>query len=152
MAIARVEAGLNAGSSHATTYSIEAYRFIESRYNVPIHELLGQTPTKDLKSPKVLHVMQITEGNKRTVHAVNPMKLLMYARFSLALLLATHTATAIVAPQTPLQKIDVSKLGPQVGERVPDFSLKDQNGKTWTLQSIMGPKGAVLVFFRSADW
>jgi hypothetical protein len=49
-------------------------------------------------------------------------------------------------------KIDVSKLGPQVGERVPDFNLQDQNGKTWTLQSIMGPKGAMLVFYRSADW
>jgi hypothetical protein len=49
-------------------------------------------------------------------------------------------------------KIDVSKLGPQVGERVPDFGLKDQNGKARTLQSIMGPKGAMLVFIRSADW
>ena len=49
-------------------------------------------------------------------------------------------------------KIDVSKLGPQVGERVPDFSLPDQHGKTRTLQSIMGPKGALLVFIRSADW
>lgn len=49
-------------------------------------------------------------------------------------------------------RIDLSKLGPKVGERVPDFSLKDQNGKTQTLQSIMGPKGAMLVFFRSADW
>lgn len=49
-------------------------------------------------------------------------------------------------------KIDVSKLGPQVGERVPDFSLKDQTGKTQTLESIMGPKGAMLVFIRSADW
>ena len=55
-------------------------------------------------------------------------------------------------PQTAPYKIDVSKLGPQVGKQVPDFSLKDQNGKTWTLQSIMGPKGAMLVFFRSADW
>jgi len=55
--------------------------------------------------------------------------------------------------QTPTRsKIDVSKLGPQVGERVPDFSLQDQNGKTWTLPSIMGPKGAMLVFVRSADW
>ena len=55
--------------------------------------------------------------------------------------------------QTPTRtKIDVSKLGPQVGERVPDFSLKDQHGKTWTLPSIMGPKGAMLVFVRSADW
>jgi hypothetical protein len=49
-------------------------------------------------------------------------------------------------------RIDVSKLGPQVGERVPDFSLKDQTGRTQTLQSIMGPKGAMLVFIRSADW
>ncbi len=57
-------------------------------------------------------------------------------------------------PQSPPARkpIDVSKLGPQVGERVPDFSLKDQNGKSWTLQSILGPKGAMLVFFRSADW
>ncbi len=55
--------------------------------------------------------------------------------------------------QTPTRKkIDVSKLGPQVGEPVPDFSLQDQNGKTRTLQSIMGPKGAMLVFVRSADW
>ncbi len=49
-------------------------------------------------------------------------------------------------------KIDISKLGPQVGERVPDFRLKDQVGKTRTLDSVMGPKGAMLVFFRSADW
>ncbi len=57
--------------------------------------------------------------------------------------------------QTPIPKrmnIDVSKLGPQVGEQVPDFSLKDQTGKTRTLQSIMGPKGVMLVFVRSADW
>jgi hypothetical protein len=48
--------------------------------------------------------------------------------------------------------VDLSKLGPQVGRRVPDFDLKDQNGKSWTLDSIMGPKGAMLVFYRSADW
>ena len=59
------------------------------------------------------------------------------------------------APQStpPLRtRIDVSTLGPQVGDRVPDFTLKDQHGKSWTLQSIAGPKGAMLVFFRSADW
>ena len=61
--------------------------------------------------------------------------------------------TRAARAQTPTRtKIDVSKLGPQVGERVPDFSLQDQHGKTWTLQSIMGPKGAMLVFLRSAEW
>jgi len=48
--------------------------------------------------------------------------------------------------------VNLLKLGPQAGQRVPDFSLKDQNGKLWTLNSIMGPKGAMLVFYRSADW
>ena len=52
----------------------------------------------------------------------------------------------------PRTRVDVSALGPQVGERVPDFSLQDQHGETRTLQSIMGPKGAMLVFVRSADW
>ena len=52
----------------------------------------------------------------------------------------------------PAAPIDVHRLGPQVGDHVPGFLLQDQAGKTWTLQSIMGPKGAVLVFFRSADW
>ena len=62
-------------------------------------------------------------------------------------------APQALQPSTPTRTpIDVSKLGPQVGERVPDFDLKDQNGKSWTLQSIMGPKGAMLVFIRSADW
>jgi hypothetical protein len=69
---------------------------------------------------------------------------------ALALLAALFAQTAAMA-QSP-GRIDVSKLGPQVGERVPDFTLKDQNGKTWTLQSIMQPKGAMLVFYRSADW
>jgi hypothetical protein len=44
------------------------------------------------------------------------------------------------------------KTGPGVGQPVPSFSASDQDGRTQTLQSIMGPKGAMLVFFRSADW
>ena len=48
--------------------------------------------------------------------------------------------------------IEVASLGPQVGERVPEFSLPDQNGEVQTLESIMGPNGALLLFHRSADW
>ena len=69
---------------------------------------------------------------------------------ALALLAALLSQTAAMTQSAP--RIDVSKLGPQVGERVPDFTLKDQNGKTWPLEWIMGPKGAMLVFYRSADW
>ena len=44
------------------------------------------------------------------------------------------------------------KTGPEVGQPIPGFSAKDQEGRPQTLKSIMGPMGAVLVFFRSADW
>jgi hypothetical protein len=61
----------------------------------------------------------------------------------------------LITPQLQGQariRIDVSKLGPQIGARVPDFRLSDQNGTVYTLQSIMGRRGAMLVFIRSADW
>jgi peroxiredoxin len=54
------------------------------------------------------------------------------------------------APQPTLP--DVQKLGPQVGTRVPDFTLLDQQGQSRTLASLTGPKGLMLVFYRSADW
>jgi hypothetical protein len=44
------------------------------------------------------------------------------------------------------------KTGPEVGQPVPAFSAPDQEGRNQTLKSIMGPKGAMIVFFRSADW
>ncbi len=48
--------------------------------------------------------------------------------------------------------VSVEALGPKVGERLPPFTLNDQTGKPRTLESIVGPKGAMIVFFRSADW
>ena len=68
------------------------------------------------------------------------------------LLFAGMLVQTASAPLPARQQIDVSKLGPQVGERVPDFSLRDQVGKTWSLRSLLGPKGMMLVFIRSADW
>ena len=44
------------------------------------------------------------------------------------------------------------KSGPDVGSRMPPFEAPDQNGKVHSLASLLGPKGAVLVFYRSADW
>ena len=48
--------------------------------------------------------------------------------------------------------IDTSAIGPNVGERVPAFAGVDQFGREQTLTSSLGPKGVMLVFFRSADW
>ena len=42
--------------------------------------------------------------------------------------------------------------GPEIGERIPDFSAYDQNGNLVSLDDVMGPNGAMVVFHRSADW
>lgn len=60
-------------------------------------------------------------------------------------------AAASIAAQEPAA-IDVNRLGPQIGERVPDFSGIDHTGRARTLASVMGDRGAMIVFFRSADW
>ncbi len=70
--------------------------------------------------------------------------------------LKKRTAGGKIDPAMVKQFIDASnndpKTGPKVGEKVPDFTLTDQNGKQWSLHELMGPKGLLLVFFRSADW
>ena len=71
----------------------------------------------------------------------------------MATLILGLTWTACAPPSPPERmRVDVTALGPQVGEQVPDFSLPDQNGEMWTRESIMGPRGAMLVFVRSASW
>ena len=74
---------------------------------------------------------------------------MMKTAFGALVLLAS---LAPLAGQQRAGQIDVGRLGPQVGERMPDFSLPDSQGKTWTRDSIMGPNGAMVVFSRSMDW
>jgi hypothetical protein len=83
--------------------------------------------------------------------ARNPFHGAWRAAIALASLALLGVGGASAQELTP-SKIEVSKLGPQVGDVVPDFSLPDQHGKLWTRDSIMGAKGAMLVFVRSADW
>jgi hypothetical protein len=42
--------------------------------------------------------------------------------------------------------------GPPVGAEMPNFDLQDQNGEWQSLKNLLRPKGALIVFFRSADW
>ncbi|HQZ40763.1 MAG TPA: peroxiredoxin family protein, partial [Vicinamibacterales bacterium] len=72
---------------------------------------------------------------------------------SVAILICAVAGRQMAAQQTaPPPLPNVQKLGPQVGTRVPDFTLVDQKGQSRTLASLMGPKGLMLVFYRSADW
>jgi hypothetical protein len=43
-------------------------------------------------------------------------------------------------------------IGLAVGQKAPDFSAHDEFGRVQTLESLKGPNGTVLLFFRSADW
>ena len=70
--------------------------------------------------------------------------------FGLALA-ATLAASPRAQTSTPPLP-DIQKLGPQVDSKVPDFTLPDQHGTPRTLQSLIGPKGLMLLFYRSADW
>ena len=47
---------------------------------------------------------------------------------------------------------DEMRTGPKIGEKVPNFSLTDQYGKTRALNDLTGSDGLLLVFSRSALW
>lgn len=76
---------------------------------------------------------------------------MMDCRRQLPLLAVVLYCALGVGAQVP-QTVDTSGIGPEVGETVPPFSGTDQFGKLHTLESSLGPEGAMLVFFRSADW
>jgi hypothetical protein len=42
--------------------------------------------------------------------------------------------------------------GPAVGGKMAGFELPDQDGKLHNLNDLLGPQGAILWFYRSADW
>ena len=46
----------------------------------------------------------------------------------------------------------LTAIGLPVGQKAPAFALRDQSGHQQTLESLKGPHGTVLLFFRSADW
>jgi hypothetical protein len=94
----------------------------------------------------------ISHGTRRTLGIAVFLSYLRPAvtRFRVLVVCLAALSIADVAGQSA--KIDTSAIGPKVGERVPEFSGADQFGTRHTLASSMGARGAMLVFFRSADW
>ena len=64
----------------------------------------------------------------------------------LALLLAL--SPTLIACQASAQE----DRGIAVGEKAPDFTLKDQNGEEVKLADLLMEKNVALVFYRSASW
>jgi nitrogen fixation protein FixH len=48
--------------------------------------------------------------------------------------------------------IELLSIGLAVGQKAPAFSARDQLGRVQSLDTLKGPNGTVLLFFRSADW
>jgi hypothetical protein len=67
-------------------------------------------------------------------------------------LLRSVTAVLIVSAGIADGQVTSEMPGPAVGARAPAFQLFDQTGARRSIDSAMGPKGLMLVFFRSADW
>ena len=47
-----------------------------------------------------------------------------------------------------LKQVPLSAQAPRVGEKAPEFSLTNQNGKQVALADLIAPNGAVLIFYR----
>ncbi len=63
-------------------------------------------------------------------------------------------AVILAASQVPAppERPNPMDLGPSIGQPLIAFEAMDQNGTMRTLDSLKGPNGLVMVFFRSADW
>ena len=62
----------------------------------------------------------------------------------LACALATFVCAAVLAAD--------SERGPKAGESIPEFSARDETGRTRTFADLSGPKGLLFIFHRSAAW
>ena len=47
---------------------------------------------------------------------------------------------------------DGYQTGPEIGAKVPEFTLPDQTGAMRSLNDLSGPNGLLLIFSRSAGW
>jgi hypothetical protein len=80
------------------------------------------------------------------------MKLFIYILLLINLLVITTCSQNNTTSKYPIDPKLGFSTGPDINEKVPEFSLSDQNGIFKNLTELVGENGAVLNFFRSASW
>ncbi len=91
------------------------------------------------------------ENKDRFVQRVAEVRVIWRILFLLFTLSSTITMAQEVFDR-PDPHDDNARTGVAIGEKVPRFEGVDQNGRMWDFESIKGPRGAMLLFYRSADW
>lgn len=61
-------------------------------------------------------------------------------------------SSQVSAPPEPWMNAPPTSTGLEVGQKIPAFRTRDQQGQWQDFASIRGPQGAVIMFNRSADW
>jgi hypothetical protein len=108
-------------------------------------EAFAESPecTKDVPGAK----LALYDDTNRVMYSLEPQSMVT------AHLGDTVTATGTLDDDTiRLSSIEAMSIGLDVGQKAPAFSARDQFGRVQTLDSLKGPNGTVLLFFRSADW
>lgn len=67
-------------------------------------------------------------------------------------ILLIAVAQSVLAKDRPARVPGNLTTGPDVGERIPAISAVDQHRQRRDFDDIVGPNGAMILFFRSADW
>jgi hypothetical protein len=80
------------------------------------------------------------------------MKLFMNILLLLSMLIITTCSQNNKTNKYPIDPELGFSTGPNINEKVPEFSLADQDGIFKSLTEMVGENGALLIFFRSASW
>ena len=74
-------------------------------------------------------------------------------KIGVAVLFLTGLSAVVSGQDNPSANQTLApSVGLEIGQEAPAFALPDQFGHQHTNETLKGPKGAAILFFRSADW
>jgi hypothetical protein len=132
-----------AGQNSATNSGTWSGMLVSSSCNAD--EAFAESPecTKTLADAK----LALYDDTNRMIYNLEPQESVTAKLGDLVTVRGTFDGETI-----HLGSIALMSIGLAVGQKAPAFSATDQNGQLQTPDTLKGPNGTVLLFFRSADW